>query len=486
MAGQPGYERLSRLDAAFLSFETANAPMHVALTLVFQKGPLGRAGGGVDVARIRRHVGARLSRVPRYRQKIQKARLTGDFLWVDDQHFDLDYHVRHTSLPQPGSDIELKERCAEILERPLNRAHPLWEAWIIEGISDGRFALLCKVHHCMVDGVGGMALLQALLSVDPVEPSGVIDGWQPRPAPSESELLASAVKRRQRLIAGARDTLMAAAADPQKARESFVEGATALLEFARRGLKLPETVSFNQPIGPNRRVEWLALDLAQTKSIGTRLAATVNDVALATIAGGFRRFLEGRGQLGGATSLRTVVPVNLRPPGEEASLGNQASCWMIDLPVDQIDPRETLRRIHAQTVVHKSQHSARGGELLTSAAEWANADIMHTVIRALSSAHPYNLIITNVPGPPTPLYLAGAPMLTAHPHLPLFESQGIGLAIFRYVDQLHIGLVGDRDQMPDIGELRYAIDYSFKALVAAAEAAAPAKKQAMAAGSGGH
>lgn len=460
--------------------------MHVALTLVFQKGPLGRSDGGVDVAKIRRHVSARLSRVPRYRQKIQKAPVTSDFLWVDDQNFELDYHVRHSSLPQPGGDAELQERCAEILERPLNRARPLWEISIIEGLADGRFALLCKVHHCMVDGVGGMALLQALLSVDPVEPSGVIDNWQPRPIPSEGELLASAVKRRQRLIAGARDKLVAAAADPQQARASFVEGATALLEFARRGLKLPETVSFNQPTGPNRRVEWLSLNLAQTKSIGTRLAATVNDVALATIAGGFRRFLEGRGQLDKTSSLRTVVPVNLRPPGDAANLGNQASVWMVDLPIDQIDPRETLRRIHAQTVTHKSQHSAHGGELLTDAAEWANADIMHSVIRALSSAHPYNLIITNVPGPPTPLYLAGAPMLTAYPHLPLFEAQGVGLAIFRYVDQLHVGLVGDRDQMPDLGELRSAIGHSFKALLAAAESAAPAKTQSMAAGIGGH
>ncbi|MEO2167773.1 MAG: wax ester/triacylglycerol synthase domain-containing protein, partial [bacterium] len=199
MAGQPEYERLSRLDAAFLSFETANVSMHVALTLVFQKGPLGRSDGGVDVAKIRRHVSARLSRVPRYRQKIQKAPVTGDFLWVDDQHFELDYHVRHSSLPQPGGDAELQERCAEILERPLNRARPLWEISIIEGLADGRFALLCKVHHCMVDGVGGMALLQALLSVNPVEPSGVIDRWQPRPIPSESELLASAVKRRSLL-----------------------------------------------------------------------------------------------------------------------------------------------------------------------------------------------------------------------------------------------------------------------------------------------
>ena len=481
MASAPSYERLSRLDAAFLSFEGENSPMHVALTLIFQKGPLGRSDGGVDVARLRRHIGARLSRAPRYRQKLRKAPVTGDHLWVDDQDFELEYHVRHTSLPSPGGEAELKERCAEILERPLNRARPLWEAWIIEGLSEGRFALVCKVHHCMVDGVGGMALLHALLALDPVEPSGVLDNWEPRPEPTDRELLRAAVHRRRELIETARDAVLHAISDPDATRQSLAEKATSLIDFARHGLHLPSTVSFNQPLGPNRRVDWLSLDLARAKAIGSRTATTVNDVALAALAGGFRRFIEGRGQLAGVESLRTVVPVNVRAAGQEARLGNQASCWMVDLPLEPASPRELLRLVHAQTVQHKSRRSADGGELLTGAAEWANADIMHSLVRGLSMAAPYNLIITNVPGPATPLYLAGAPLVAAHPHLPLFESQGVGVAIFRYVDRLQIGLTGDRDQLPDLAELRRGIDQSFEALATAVSSEAAGDKQRAAA-----
>lgn len=487
MGAGPSYERLSRLDAAFLAFEGDNSPMHVALTLVFQKGPLGRSDGGVDVTKLRRHINARLSRAPRYRQRLRKAKVTGDHLWVDDQDFDIEYHVRHTSLPSPGGEAELKERCAEILERPLNRARPLWEAWIIEGLSEGRFALVCKVHHCMVDGVGGMALLHALLSLDPVEPSGVLDGWKPRPEPTDRELLRSAVRRRRELIETAKDAILGALADPDAARQALSDKASSLIDFARHGMQLPAAVSFNQPLGPNRRVDWLSLDLARAKAIGARTGTTVNDVALAALGGGFRRFLEGRGQLDGTPHLRTVVPVNLRPAGEEARLGNQASCWMVDLPIEPADSREILRRVHAQTVIHKSRRSAEGGELLTGAAEWANADIMHSVIRGLSTVAPYNLVITNVPGPATPLYLAGAPLVAAHPHLPLFESQGIGVAIFRYIDRLQIGLTGDRDQMPDLAELRRGIDQSFEALATAVSSEAPAgaePKRTMAAGAG--
>ena len=484
MVGGSGYESLSRLDAAFLSFETTNAPMHVGLTLVLQEGPLRGVDGGIDMAKIRRHIEARLSRIPRYRQKLRKVPLTGDLLWVDDQNFDLASHVRHTSIPKPGDESGLQRICGDILERPLNRNRPLWEIWIVEGLANEQFAAVCKVHHCMVDGVGGLSLLQALLSPSPVEPSGLAEHWTARPEPTESELLQIAVQRRRGMIGAARDSIMAAIGDPTTSGKSLREGAAGLLAFTRRGLPLANSLSFNRPIGPDRKVDWLSLDLARMKAIGRSLGGTINDVTLATFAGGFREFLRGRGQLDDGTTMRTVVPVNRRAPEGPNALGNQASCWMVDLPLDCLDPKETLRRVNAQTLMHKSSQSALGGEVLTRAAEWANAGIMHRLVRVLSNLHPYNLVVTNVPGPATPLYMAGAPILSAHPHLPLFEGQGIGIAIFRYVDRLQIGLTGDRDQVPDLHELSLAVGRSFTALEIAAETAAPAAGKAMHAAAG--
>ena len=226
-----GYESLSRLDAAFLSFETQNAPMHVGLTLVFQEGPLRGSAGGVDMTRIRRHVEARLARIPRYRQKLRKIPLTGDHLWVDDAKFDLENHIRHISLPKPGDESSLQRLCGEILERPLNRNRPLWEVWIVEGLADEQFAAICKVHHCMVDGVGGLSLLQALLGASPVEPSGLAKHWEARPEPTEAELLQIAVRRRRNLITSARDTVVAAMGDLAHSGKALQERATGFLAF---------------------------------------------------------------------------------------------------------------------------------------------------------------------------------------------------------------------------------------------------------------
>src|SRR5512144_2084697 len=192
------YERLTALDQSFLAFETPNASMHVALTAIFEPGSLSTPQGGIDVDRIRRHIAARLRFIPRYRQRLMYTPVMSDAIWVDDDHFDLGYHVRHASLPRPGGERQLQRRCAEILERPLDRQHPLWEVWIIEGLSGGRFAMLAKVHHCMVDGIAGVDILAALLGTEPCESLEPIEPWAPRPMPSDRDLLRDEVRRRTR------------------------------------------------------------------------------------------------------------------------------------------------------------------------------------------------------------------------------------------------------------------------------------------------
>jgi WS/DGAT/MGAT family acyltransferase len=465
------YERLSALDQSFLAFETANASMHVALTAIFEPGSLATEQGGVDIDRIRRHIAARLPLLPRYRQRIVHTPVMSEAIWIDDDAFDLGYHVRHASLPRPGGERQLQRRCAEILERPLDRRRPLWEIWVIEGLSEGRFAMLAKVHHCMVDGIAGVELLAAILATEPCETSQPIEPWTPRPMPSDGELFADEMRRRTRaslrLVRGVRRALRAPAG---AARALGARAATIGRMLTQLG-SAPST-PFNQPIGPHRRIDWLAVDMATIKTIRTRLGGTVNDVVLTTVAGGVGRFLRRRGaRLDG--EFRTVVPVNVRTADEQGMLGNRVSVWLTSLPVRQLDARSRHAAVSAVTAQLKADEDAMGAELMMQAAEWTTATVINLAVQFINRARRFNLIVTNVPGPPVPFYLLGARMLAGYPHLPLFENQGLGVALFSYAGQLYWGVAADWNQMPDLGDFITDLAASFEELRAAADALAP-------------
>jgi len=464
------YERLSALDQSFLAFETPNAYMHVALTAIFAPGSLATAQGGVDIERIRRHIAARLRLLPRYRQRILHTPVMSDAIWVDDDSFDLGYHVRHASLPRPGGERQLQRRCAEILERPLDRRRPLWEMWVIEGLSEGRFALLAKVHHCMVDGIAGVELLAAILGTEPCETPEPIEPWAARPMPSDGELFTDEVRRRARASIGLVRNMRRALGTPAAAGRALGQSAAAVTRILTQIGGAPST-PFNQPIGPHRRIDWFAVDMATIKEIRVRLGGTVNDVVLTTVAGAVGRFLARRGaRLDG--EFRTVVPVNVRTADEQGALGNRVSVWLTALPIHQPDARRRHAMVSAMTARLKADQDAMGAELMMQAAEWTTASVINLAVQFINRARRFNLIVTNVPGPPVPFYLLGARMIAGFPHLPLFENQGLGVALFSYDGQLYWGVAADWNQMPDLGDFMTDIADSFAELRAAAGVAA--------------
>ncbi len=470
---KPRYERLSGLDQAFLHFETPNTYMHVALTAVFDPGSLVTPGAGIDIKRIRRHIASRLHLIPRYRQKLQFVPVTNDAVWVDDPHFDLEYHVRHTSIPSPGSDRQLQTAVARLLERALDRSRPLWETWFIEGLAEGRFAMLSKVHHCMVDGIAGVDLLAALLAVGPHAIDEKPVRWHPVAAPTTSELLRDDVGRRARAGWQLLKGLPSLWRNNEPVTSDFSSRLSALWELLQTGLPAAAQTPFNQPIGPHRRVVWFRLPLADLKAVKARLDGTLNDIVLTTVAGALRRYLRQHGHDTSGIELRTAVPVSVRSDRERGQTGNRVSVWLTPLPLDEADPRRCFRLIHAMTARSRSQQHALGAEMLTQTADWTTSLVVGAAARLLTRARLFNLIVTNVPGPPMPLYLLDAPLVAAYPHVPLFENQGLGIALFSYAEHLYWGLVSDWDVVPDIHELSECVQSAFAELQTAVGLAPP-------------
>lgn len=446
MSGE-GYVRLSGLDHAFLHFETPATYMHVALTAIFDGGSLARPDGGIDIDRIRAHVASRLHLLPRYRQRLHYVPFTNDPVWVDDDAFELGYHVRHSHLPRPGSDEQLKTFVGRVLERPLDRKRPLWEMWFVEGLPNGRFALLCKVHHCMVDGIAGIELLAALLS--PVA-DGTIERprpWAPQPLPGDAVLMRDELRRRAEASLGAVRSLPALLGGGAATGVGGRLGS--LWSFVRSGVQNAATTPFNGPVGPHRRVEWIGFDLGEMKEVKQRLGGTLNDVVLATVSGALRRYLAHHGAAVDDGEFRALIPVSTRTTDERGQPGNRVSAWIAPLPLDDGRPLERFDRICKLTAAYRQNHEERGAEVLTSTAEWTTALPLAAAVRLISRTRAFNVIVTNVPGPPVPFYLLDAAMLAGYPHVPLFENQGLGIALLSYAGTLYFGLVGEWDLLPD-------------------------------------
>jgi len=462
------YERLSGLDACFLGFETPTAYMHVAVTALFERGPLSTPSGGVDIARIRAHVASRLPALPRFRQRLLHVPIVLDPIWVDDDRFDLAYHVRHASLPQPGTVAQLQERCAELLERQLNRQRPLWELWVIEGLADGGFALVVKVHHCIVDGIAGIGMLAALLDVERRPTPSLAPTWYPRPAPTRAELLRDEVARRARATLGVGRSVGRALADPAGSAAGIGAAAGSLWRLVRSGLSPVPAVCFNRPIGPHRQIAWRQLDLARVKAVARRLGGTVNDAVLTMVSGALGAALRHRGEPVPREGLRAVVPVSIRTAEEMGAPGNRVSLWLVPLPLAARNPRRRFATIRSTTEELKRDGQAAGGAVVAEAANWAGGAVVEQAARLIGSARIYNLIVTNVPGPSIPLYLAGSRLREVYPHLPLFEQQGLGIALLSYAGRLHVGITADWNLAALLADLADRLDGCFAELADAA------------------
>lgn len=459
------YEPLSAQDRAFLVFEDRNTHMHLGGVAVFEGGPLVGRGGAVDIERLRAHVASRLHLAPRYRQRLGWVPVLGRPVWVDETHFNLEYHVRHAAVPRPGGDADLRGFVARVMSQQLDRGKPLWELWVIEGLRRRRFAIVVKTHHALADGIAAFDLFAALLrdtpdaAVDPIEP------WTPRRVPSGLRLVRDEVLGQVRIPLTTAQDVWQGLRDAPDLGSRVRDGVRSMLDLAGHGIRPPMATPVNAAIGPHRRFEWLTSSLADVAAIRRGLGGTVNDVVLATVAGAMRRFLRSRDVDVTRGEFRVMVPVSVRRPDERSAVTNRVSGWLVTLPIGVTDVRERYARIVAATTTRRRQHHERGPELLAQAAEYAAPGVLTMGVRIAAALQPHNLVVTNVPGPQSSLYLLGARMLTGHPLVPLFVNQGIGLAIFSYDGRLCWGLNADWDLVPDADEVVRALRSSFRELL---------------------
>ena len=458
------HDRLTGLDSSFLHLEHDATHMHVAGCMVFD-------GQAPAYDQLVDQILARLHLVPRYRQRLAFVPLhQGRPVWVDDPHFNVAFHVRHTALPHPGGEDQLRRLCGRIFSQALDRSRPLWEIWLVEGLTDDRFALLSKTHHALVDGVSGVDIVTVLFdaSPDPLPVAAPEDEWIPRPLPTSAQLLAEALLERAtmptEIIRGVRATLRG----PRHVATRLGRALGGVGAVARLATASAPDSPLNVRIGPHRRFTWVRGDLAQFKAVKNALGGTVNDVVLAAVAGALGRYLRTHGQAIDDTVLRAMVPVSVRADVERGALGNRVAAMWVPLPIGLTDPIQRLLTISRDMDGIKESGQAVGAQVLTELTGFAPPTIMAQAARLQARQRMFNLVVTNVPGPQIPLYLLGRQLEALFPMVPLAANQALGIAVMSYNGQLNFGLNADYDALPDLEALADALRASIDELVAAA------------------
>jgi diacylglycerol O-acyltransferase len=444
---------MSPLDASFLHLENDCNHMHIAVVAIFEGPP----PGGDQVEEM---ISSKLHLVPRYRQKVRFVPFDlGQPVWSDDHHFDLRYHVRHTALPSPGSDEQLCTLVGRVMSQKLDRAKPLWEAWIVEGLMGGRWAILSKTHHCLVDGVAGSDLLSVVLDSEPEAEHPPSVPWEPERRPTGFSLAMESLadgfrKPREGFRAARRATI-----SPLRALRDladFTEGLSTFHAFSQSALE----TSLNGPIGPHRRWCFTSTTLAENKKIRNARGGTVNDVVLSVVAQGFRSLLLSRGESVDGLCTRSLVPVSLRTEAERGTFNNRIAAVFVDLPMGISDPDECLAAVRADMDDLKEHHQASAAEALSALTGYTPPALLALGARIFAGLeqHAVQTVTTNVPGPRQPLYAAHRRMLAAYPYVPLVGSVRIGIAIFSYAGSLGFGITGDYESASDIGVLAAGIE----------------------------
>ncbi len=443
-------ERLSAADTAFLRMETRTLHMHVGTLFVFAPPPSGR----LDFARFAQLVRSRLHLVPRYRQRLAQPGVPASSpVWVDDPHFDLSYHVRHASLPRPGTREQLTEHATRILSRQLDRERPLWELYVIEGLEDGGFALLVKSHQAMVDGLEGTDIATVMLDLAPEDGDelGSPEPWEPRPVPSSVSLTL--------------DTLGDLAASPGTALEAARRAAHAPWRVGRRALDLgrgavgmvrdrlahpPPRSLLNQPPSAYRRFAVQRVALADVKEVKDTFRTTVNDVVLAVVADATGRYLRSRGARTDGLWLRAMVPVSTRLGAEDQPLGSRVVAVFVDLPMFEMDPVERLHVCHEAMQEVKASHHAVGAGFLLELSGFAPPTLHAMAARLGARSRLFSFLVTNVPGPQVPVYCLGARLQGAYPFTPLGSTQSYSVGLTSIDGWLSFGVTADYDACPGI------------------------------------
>lgn len=458
------YDRLTALDAGFLSIEDHNTHMHVGSVGVFDVGPLQRPHGGLDMERVWAASDGILARHPRFRQKLISVPLFGNPVWVDDERFNLSYHVRHTALPPPGDERQLKRLTGRIMSQQLDRGKPLWELWYVEGLTGDRFAVISKMHHSMVDGISGVDLMGSLMGPDQKAPVATAPRWVPRPAPTPGRLLVDEMIRLASLPVAVARGGGALAKAPRRTLAAARDSLEGIGEALWAGMAPASPTPLNCDIGPHRRFDWAKLDLDVAKGIKKRHGATLNDVVLAVVAGASRRFLRHRGEQVDDLTFRAMVPVNIRAAAEHGRLGNRVSYIVAPLPLGERDPGRRLHQVVETMQALKQSKQRRGVEMLEEVSDRFFSGLFTQIVRLGARTLPYNIVVTNVPGPQFPVYLLGAPLREVYPLVPLFTNQALGIALFSYNGGLFWGFNADWDAMPDLHDLVGAVEAECAAL----------------------
>ncbi len=468
------YDRLSALDASFIGLEDSRCHMHVGGVFIFDAKPLMTEDGGLDIERILLGIHARLHLVPRFRQKLAFLPYERLPIWIDDDRFRLHYHVRHSGLPRPGDERTLKRMVGRIQSQPLDRSRPLWEMWFVEGLEGDRFALVTKTHHCMIDGISGADLMSVIMDADPNAQPGRPVPWVPRPRPTEATLIVDEVRRRIRQPLDLLGAVGSSLRHPERAVRNAEESLAAIMETLTPALQPASETPLNVEVGPSRRFDWTAMRIADLKAIKDELGGTLNDVVLAIVAGALRRFFRERSVDPDDLTVRAMVPVSVRTHDERGALGNRIAEMVADLPVHLEDPLERLRAVRATMADLKESRQAVGAEVLTAIAEFTVPNLLVQAVRMAESARPYNLVVTNVPGPQIPLYMLGCEMLTAYPVVPLFRHQALVVGLFSYNGGLFWGFNADWESIPDLHDFAEYIEEAFHELQRRAK---PRKRQ---------
>jgi diacylglycerol O-acyltransferase / wax synthase len=463
---QEHLDRLTAIDASFLHQEGPDSHMHVG-ALVTLEGPPPSMEDFLDSLRGRLHL------VPRYRQTLAFPPAgSGRPLWVDDADFVLEYHVRHTALPAPGSDEQLRNLVARIYSQQLDRHKPLWELWLVEGVHDGSWALITKTHHALIDGISGIDLATVMFDLTPVprEVEHPDRPWQPHREPAAVDLLASGVRGALRTGVKVLERAVESVQHPTRSVEAAREAAEGIGEVVWATLNPAPSTPLNVPIGPHRRFVGVRGRLSDFKLVKDVYGGTVNDVVLTAVAGGLRRWLRLRGVRTEGLELRALVPVSLRADHEHHTLGNRIAAMRGPLPVYIADPIDRLRTVSAAMQDLKTSKQALGAEVLAGMQNFAPPTILGVASRLNFSTRLFNLIVTNVPGPQFPLYVLGREMQTVFPIAFLPREHALAVAIISYNGWLNFGLLGDFDGLPDLEALGDAIEASIDELVALATA----------------
>jgi diacylglycerol O-acyltransferase / wax synthase len=470
-------ERLRARDLAFLEDETPTTPRHNATVEVFDPAGVGGDGGDFDYDRFVALILDRISFVPRYRQRVQW--VPGGLanpVWVDDDHFDIGYHVRRSALPRPGSTEQLRELVSRIVSRPLDRARPLWEIYFVEGLSDGRVALLYKTHQALVDGVETVDLGQVLLDKDPGVKILGGDDWHPHRHPSSTGLLASALHDNLTERETAIDTVRHAAGSALRTADRIASGAGRVFT-GLTGRRPDRSNALSGELSQQRRVVGVETALADYRTIREEHGGTINDVILATLTGALRAWLMTRAEsMGGLRQIQAVVPVSVIDRELEAtSLGSQIAPHFVTLPIAEASPVVRLHQVSYSFQAHKETGRAVAANRLAGIAGFAPTTF-HAIgarVAAAEVRRDFQLSITNVPGPQSPLYCAGARMLRTYPIPPLLPNQALAIGVTSYDGQVFYGITADRDLVPDVDLLGQCVTEALTELLDTATGGRP-------------